>query len=235
MTEAPKLKPCPFCGGEGYLEPQTPTYSGSCVECLDCEARVGPYRVINNVQAANETAIDAWNRRDDAEVQRLVAEARAERVVVKPLEWLQRSHSGGGHRVASPDPYQLWADNGGSGAPDDPFVKYENYAVFDPNMKMIGEFVDTEEAKAAAQADYERRILSALSDAPPRQVTPQEADVERMAIAMWQDEATRAGTNGVAARRTPRAWLDQAPELQEKWRRYAHAALRALTNEETKA
>lgn len=56
------LKPCPFCGGEPYLQyfdgiydygPQEPTY---CVECLDCGGE-GP------TCESGEEAIEAWNRR----------------------------------------------------------------------------------------------------------------------------------------------------------------------------
>lgn len=73
--------------------------------------------------------------------------------------------------IASPFPYQIWADNGGSGAPDDPFEKFNNFRVFEPFlMHPIGpkgdgsdEFETLEEAKAAAQQDYTRRILSALN------------------------------------------------------------------------
>lgn len=76
---------------------------------------------------------------------------------VKPLDW-----SGDSVDIASPEPYQIWKDNGGSGAPDDPFVVYFNYMAFDPHMHSLGEFKTKGEAKAAAQDDWERRILGAL-------------------------------------------------------------------------
>jgi len=53
-----KLKPCPFCGGEGCVQVNglTNTYG---VVCLDCFAETQPF------WQTEKEAIDAWNRRAD--------------------------------------------------------------------------------------------------------------------------------------------------------------------------
>lgn len=79
---------------------------------------------------------------------------------VKPLVW---SNLGNGPDcIGSPDHYQIWSCNGGSGAPDDPYYSYDNFGLHSPDMSFLGEFKALDDAKAAAQADYQRRILSAL-------------------------------------------------------------------------
>jgi len=76
---------------------------------------------------------------------------------VKPLEWLELNDP-----IGHPQPYQIWKDNGGSGAPDDPLEVFEGYMLYSPQMAAMGVYSSIDDAKAAAQADYERRILSAL-------------------------------------------------------------------------
>ncbi len=56
-----KLKPCPFCGGEGCVQEHvfkglTNTYG---VVCLDCCAEIRQF------YRTEEEAIKAWNRRTD--------------------------------------------------------------------------------------------------------------------------------------------------------------------------
>jgi len=58
---ADKLKPCPFCGGEGCVQEHvfkglTNTYG---VVCLDCGAEIRQF------YRTEEEAIKAWNRRAD--------------------------------------------------------------------------------------------------------------------------------------------------------------------------
>lgn len=79
-------------------------------------------------------------------------------VKVKPLVW----ETGTDTITASPQMYSIWKDNGGSGAPDDPFVTFNNYMLYSPHMAALGEYKMVGEAEAAAQADYEARILAAL-------------------------------------------------------------------------
>ena len=83
------------------------------------------------------------------------------RVRVKALVW-----SEGYRPIASPQPYQIWPDNGGSGAPDDPIENFDGVMLYDPHMMTLGIHLSIEAAKAAAQADYEARILAALEPAP---------------------------------------------------------------------
>lgn len=78
-------------------------------------------------------------------------------VRIKALKWLD------GYRPAStPHLYQIWPDNGGSGAPDDPLEIFDGFMLYSPNMMALGVHQTIESAKAAAQADYEARILAAL-------------------------------------------------------------------------
>ncbi|RUM98982.1 hypothetical protein EET67_04900 [Pseudaminobacter arsenicus] len=139
MVEA--LLPCPFCGGKATHRAHWS--DDHCVECDVCAGHTTAF------SGASE-AIEAWNRRA------ALAHREAEAVAVKPLEWRKGYcddkviiHQAGGGWL-----YQgrvlngvIWLD-----WPDKPAT----------------EFADEETAKAAAQADYEHRIRSALV-APPAQ------------------------------------------------------------------
>jgi len=68
--------------------------------------------------------------------------------------------------IASPSPYQIWTDNGGSGATDDPFEDYEGFAVYEPIiMGRVGLFPTLEAAKAAAQAHHNAQIMATVTKA----------------------------------------------------------------------
>ena len=115
--------------------------------------------------SASETVLEKQN----AEMEQLISELSAENkrlreaLEIKPLEWSDEL-------IASPFPYQIWSDNGGSGAPDDPFIKFNNYRVFEPIlMSSVGsnndglyEFKTLKDAKKAAQDHYEEMIRAAL-------------------------------------------------------------------------
>lgn len=71
---SPMLKPCPFCGGEAYLETNSrafihgETTKVAYVRCKRCNARSGRYELrdfgkSSHSSEANELATDAWNRR----------------------------------------------------------------------------------------------------------------------------------------------------------------------------
>lgn len=56
----PKLKRCPFCGGEANLENYGLTGTMKVVKCSDCGART---RAFDPKVKRGENAIDSWNRR----------------------------------------------------------------------------------------------------------------------------------------------------------------------------
>ena len=87
------------------------------------------------------------------------------------------------------------------------------------------------------QADYERRILGALSDAPPRQVTPQEAAKARIPEAIdTLIEVMAPNPHDGCACMGPREGHDMCPCLEKgiarkylaEWRKLFPA--RALAN-----
>ena len=70
----PDLKPCPFCGGEAYLEKSHRAFIAgatskvSFVRCKKCNARSGRFEISSfghsSYSARSEQkAIEAWNRR----------------------------------------------------------------------------------------------------------------------------------------------------------------------------
>lgn len=67
-TLFPKLKPCPFCGGEAHIF--VSEYEGVYVICSNCHARTEtltdrPY--FTAYVPAVERVVDRWNRRADNE------------------------------------------------------------------------------------------------------------------------------------------------------------------------
>lgn len=69
-----ELKPCPFCGGQAYLERNSRAFMYgkstrvAYVRCVDCEARSGKYDVADyghtsKSQEAERAAVDQWNMR----------------------------------------------------------------------------------------------------------------------------------------------------------------------------
>ena len=50
---------------------------------------------------------------------------------------------------------------------------------------------------------------------------------ERIVIALWREEAA-PGTPSVQKLRNADTWVDQAPELRDRWMRFARAALAAM-------
>lgn len=68
------LRECPFCGGAAYLEESHRAFIGgktsrvAFVRCKKCNARSGRFELADyghtkNSIAANEAAVNAWNRR----------------------------------------------------------------------------------------------------------------------------------------------------------------------------
>ena len=66
------MKPCPFCGGEPYLERNHRNFVKgeptrvALVRCTQCEAKSGKFDLrIYDPTTAKTLAIEAWNRRAD--------------------------------------------------------------------------------------------------------------------------------------------------------------------------
>lgn len=176
------LLPCPFCGGEGLLHNAPGTTRLWAVSCKNCDS--GPHG-----KWSPALAITAWNTRSPSlsggEVERfepfadqddgeftgmgavpdgdwvryadyaaaLASPAPLEGVTVKPLEWVESNE---GYAKG-----QWFAKS--------IFGEYCTY-IHSPSGRawlqgpnQLREFFDTiASAKAAAQADYDRRILSAI-------------------------------------------------------------------------
>lgn len=122
-----------------------------------------------------------------------------ERVEVKPLEWVDREaeDEGGGQDVVGSAaqtayPQQYWTS-----------MHHEedgNWRLYF-GLNIIGRFATEAAAKAAAQADLEKRILSALSPSPKGEITVDEGMIERARVAIrylshpetpWSDEQVKA-------------------------------------------
>jgi hypothetical protein len=136
--------------------------------CIFCAVyHCGYFNLRRDYEMSNKSAIaTVLDAVEQAEIQNtgvtsgVLQDARdelARGVEVKPLEWKD-------DWIGSPFPYQIHTDNGGSGAPDDPFVEYNNFRVFEPFiMNCVGdEFPTLEAAKAAAQSHFEALIRGAL-------------------------------------------------------------------------
>lgn len=151
--KAPELLPCPFCGS---VEARSASdgWGNTYYKCLECKAR-GPSRFMKEPDPV------AWNTRADLAPDPLGA------VKVKPLVW-------DCHPDASHDP----KCNEHYGGGQENLVGVNEYNIY-PHPCAIGMFVldvmgnrceedfpSVEAAKAAAQADYEARIRSALEPDP---------------------------------------------------------------------
>ena len=139
---APDLKPCPFCLGKAeafYIA----NHEGGLARCADADC-------IGNRAYGK---VSAWNRR--ADLAAVPAQVR-----VKPLVWTQ---IGSSYRAPAP----LFGH-----------IRVEDYALGKWSVLWSapgicdtftdGAFYTPEAAKAAAQADYEARILAALEPQPNR-------------------------------------------------------------------
>lgn len=148
------LLPCPFCGGKAQLHP--PTYSDenpseiigpACVNCQNCCAAV--------IDTWEDDALAAWNRR----AARSAPEAG--KAVVKPLEWESERTLHIADWLAGT--YIISTRIDGSA-----ILKKSIYGK-DPERTECASF---QAAKAAAQADFEQRILSALASVAPSGAEP---------------------------------------------------------------
>jgi hypothetical protein len=156
MTDtADKLLRCPFCGGEasdaGYVfyrkpcediawEDGSPITEAFFCNCPAC----GISNMASNIGYRTKAqAIAAWNRRD-------LAALPAQGWRVKPLVW-ETHWTGGWQREFAKTPVGL-----------EYHVNDQGWWFPADNLRICA---DRQKAKAAAQADYEARILAALEPA----------------------------------------------------------------------
>lgn len=152
MSDAPELKPCPFCGGEAWLNDYEAKHGGMparsrCPQCKSCGCSLWYH-------PTESKAIAAWNRRADL--------VPAPSVTVKPLEWDCDFAA-----VNIPEGYSTY-ENG-----DDEWSVYLTWRTGSEKLHEAGH-QSLDAAKAAAQADYEARIMAAIqiAPAPPSEVNP---------------------------------------------------------------
>lgn len=180
-----ELLPCPFCT-EGktvstYFDPEQGDKWGY-ASCDACGAR-GPEVRTNYDRDDNAPwraeAIAAWNRRA----------IPAAQVTVKPLEWFEV------------EKYRY----GGKYTSEGYTIRYiEGFFILDfaGNGKTVWRFPTLEAAKAAAQADYESRIRSALT------VTPHDPAKVAAVVAALQPFASCADELDHETRETGREYTD---------------------------
>ena len=63
MSDAPELKPCPFCGGEAEFHSLLPRYDDAFVCCPNCEIDGPRFGGNDDREGSNAQAIAAWNTR----------------------------------------------------------------------------------------------------------------------------------------------------------------------------
>jgi hypothetical protein len=155
-----ELKPCPFCGGPAHSTPSVKSANfAAVIMCTenDCASVFG---------ADLEIATKTWNRRAIT-----AALSGKQAVEVKALEW---GRNGWVEAFANVNALGLWYSISperpvrGDGEP--PFACYAIHGAptsISSVRETLGlEFLSVDEAKAAAQSDYEQRIRSALVDVP---------------------------------------------------------------------
>lgn len=156
---AEELKSCPFCGGTGRHVDRVGLGGYITIEhAEDCEIAVAGLFIYDSNPRRTER-IAAWNRRSSQPI-------AGTALVVRPLEW---------HQTSS-DEWTSWPHLPGPGftvfSEGDPVFVYERR-----------EFNTLDEAKAAAQYDYETRIKSALIETPALCV----CEADRNALAEAED------------------------------------------------
>ena len=67
IPESPKLKPCPFCGGEAKYQVSSPNWDGACNVRVKCKTEGCYANMLNGWQLNEMIAAEKWNRRDTEE------------------------------------------------------------------------------------------------------------------------------------------------------------------------
>ena len=75
--------------------------------------------------------------------------------------------------------------------------------------------------------EYDGGTLYVRADLARPSQAGDERVAEGIAIALWREEAA-PGTPSVQKLRNADTWVDQAPELRDRWMRFARAALAAM-------
>jgi len=138
MTENPKIKPCPFCGGDcityGYAR------DGKSIGCADCGVRIVRYH--GQIHDTVDRLAEAWNDRTPTQV--------------KPLVWEKLQN--GDYRAAAP----LFGSVRIECYAADEFVVLWSVPGFCDTV-VAGTFLTANDAKAAFHTQYTRRILETLT------------------------------------------------------------------------
>jgi Lar family restriction alleviation protein len=89
MSDAPELKPCPFCGGEAEFHSLLPRYDDAFVRCPNCEIDGPRFGGNDDREGSNAQAIAAWNTRaalrEIKELEAKLAESEARSEVLETL------------------------------------------------------------------------------------------------------------------------------------------------------
>ena len=171
IDKAEALAPCPFCGGEAEWKSGGPGCAW--ISCKSCPAETGDGS-IPRIAAA-------WNRR---------AALPARGVGVKPLVWEPSAINKPWHSAKAPWGwyYAQWDDETQAW-----FASLEMGEVEAPIIMSPSDVPTIEAAKAAAQADYEARILAALEPAAHVNETPKsEHDRQDVLSTAPSDDAVKA-------------------------------------------
>lgn len=67
IPESPKLKPCPFCGGEAKYEISLPNWDDACNVRVKCNTEGCYANMLNGWQLNGEIAAEKWNKRNTEE------------------------------------------------------------------------------------------------------------------------------------------------------------------------
>lgn len=142
MSEAPELKPCQFCEGAAWINDYEAKHSAMPARsrCPQCKS----CGCSLGYHPTESKAIAAWNRRADL--------MPAPSVTVKPLVW--EDDKWRSRAVGAGSKYLIELSHNGSWYYGD----------------VVWSFATLDAAKAAAQADYEARIMAAIQiDMKPNQ------------------------------------------------------------------